>query len=73
MLPSLNRNDLDEMSGRDFFDVGHFIFKELVAIMLQFFWLHRMWDLSSPPRVEPAPPTREGEDLTTGLPGKPNC
>ena len=35
-----------------------------------FFWPGTMWDLNSPPGIEPSPPALEGEVLTTGPPGK---
>ena len=34
------------------------------------FWLRGMGDLSSPPGIEPAHPTLEGEVLSTESPGK---
>ena len=49
------------------------VFIEFVTILLLFyvfFWLRSMWDLSSQPGIELAPPALEGKVLTTGPPRK---
>ena len=50
------------------------VFVEFVTALLLFrvlvFWPRGMWGLSSPPRIEHAPPALEGEVLTTGPAGK---
>ena len=59
------------------FDVDQFLkgFIEFVTALLVFyacffffFWLWGMWDLNSPPGMEPTPPALEGKVLTLGLP-----
>ena len=50
------------------------VFIEFVTILLLFyvlvFWPRGMWDLSSPPGIEPTPSALEGEVLATGPQGK---
>ena len=59
-----------------FFDVGIFfkVFIECVTTLFLFyvlvFWPQGMWDLCSPTRDQILTLAMEGEDLTTGQPGK---
>ena len=45
-------------------------FITILLLLLLFFWLHGMWDLSSSTRLEPAPDALEGKILTTRPPRK---